>query len=218
MAMYENIPKRQYTQYKRHVNDSGERIDAKTVNKIQENINVTQIDSNDIKDKTFEERVYTILENNLYCNSCTIDYFRNGEKINDNESNNINLDINKRQVQIKDASRPATFISQTIQSPHGSDIELNDFFLVVNHEIPVGSSIKYYIETYTGERWPLKANEVKLPLHLSKNITNGFTFIAELTPNQLGETPVINGYGVLYWDAQVEANYGLTNPDLMRFP
>ena len=218
MAMYENIPKRQYTQYKRHVNDSGERIDAKTVNTIQENINVTQIDSNDIKDKTFEERVYTILENNLYCNSCTIDYFRNGEKINDNESNNINLDINKRQVQIKDASRPATFISQTIQSPHGSDIELNDFFLVVNHEIPVGSSIKYYIETYTGERWPLKANEVKLPLHLSKNITNGFTFIAEFTPNQLGETPVINGYSVLYWDAQVEANYGLTNPDLMRFP
>ena len=218
MAMYENIPKRQYTQYKRHVNDSGERIDAKTVNTIQENINVTQIDSNDIKDKTFEERVYTILENNLYCNSCTIDYFRNGEKINDNESNNINLDINKRQVQIKDTSRPATFISQTIQSPHGSDIELNDFFLVVNHEIPVGSSIKYYIETYTGERWPLKANEVKLPLHLSKNITNGFTFIAELTPNQLGETPVINGYSVLYWDAQVEANYGLTNPDLMRFP
>ena len=218
MAMYENIPKRQYTQYKRHVNDSGERIDAKTVNTIQENINVTQIDSNDIKDKTFEERVYTILENNLYCNSCTIDYFRNGEKINDNESNNINLDINKRQVQIKDTSRPATFISQTIQSPHGSDIELNDFFLVVNHEIPVGSSIKYYIETYTGERWPLKANEVKLPLHLSKNITNGFTFIAEFTPNQLGETPVINGYSVLYWDAQVEANYGLTNPDLMRFP
>ena len=192
MAMYENIPKRQYTQYKRHVNDSGERIDAKTVNKIQENI--------------------------LYCNSCTIDYFRDGEKINDNESNNINLDINKRQIQIKDASRPATFISQTIQSPHGSDIELNDFFLVVNHEIPVGSSIKYYIETYTGERWPLKANEVKLPLHLSKNITNGFTFIAELTPNQLDETPVINGYSVLYWDAQVEANYGLTNPDLMRFP
>ena len=28
----------------------------------------------------------------------------------------------------------------------------------------------------------------------------------------------LNGYAILYWDAKVEEAYGLTNPDLMRFP
>jgi hypothetical protein len=71
---------------------------------------------------------------------------------------------------------------------------------------------------HTGERWPIEANQIKLPLHLSKNIKNGFSLVAEFTPNGKNEAPVLNGYGILYWDAQVEANYGLTNPDLMRFP
>lgn len=218
MAMYDNNSKRQYTQYKRHINDSGERINAVTINKNQNDINSIQVDNSDIKDKAFEERIYTILENNLYCNSCSIDYFKNGEKINDNESRNIMIDSKKRQLTTKELGFPGTFVSKTIQSPHGTDIELNDFFLVVDHNIPVGSSIKYYIETFSGERWPISANENKLPLHLNRNITNGFTLIAEMTPNSFDETPIINGYGILYWDAQVEANYGLTNPDLMRFP
>lgn len=63
-----------------------------------------------------------------------------------------------------------------------------------------------------------KLIQIKLPLHLTKNITQGFVLVAQFTPNQLNEYPVLNGYGILYWDAQVEANYGLTNPDLMRFP
>jgi hypothetical protein len=218
MAINEYNNKRQYTQYKRHVDDSGERINAKTINSIQQDINESQKDARDIKDKAFEERVYTILENNLYCNSCSIDYFEDGKKINDSESNNIRIIANTSQLSLVDTTTNGEFKSKIIYSPHGTDIELNDFFLVTSQEVPVGSSIKYYIETYTGERWPLEANQTKLPLHLTKNLVNGFSLVAQFTPNQLNESPVLNGYGILYWDAQVEANYGLTNPDLMRFP
>lgn len=218
MALNENNNKRQYTQYKRHVNESGERINAQTVNKIQEDINVSQKDSTDIKDKAFEERVYTILENNLYCNSCSIDYFKTGEKINLNESENICVLENTSQLSVEDTTQPGLFKSMVIYSPYGSGIKMNDFFLVTSQEVPVGASIKYYIEIYNGERWPIEANKTKLPLHFSEDISNGFKLIAQFTPNNLNEYPVLNGYGVLYWDAQVEANYGLTNPDLMRFP
>ena len=69
-----------------------------------------------------------------------------------------------------------------------------------------------------GERYPISANALKTPLHLSSNIKYGFSLVAELTKNALGESPIINGYAILYWDAQVEKNYGMTNPDLQRFP
>ena len=218
MAFNENNNKRQYTQYKRHVNDSSEKINAQTINKIQSDVNEIQRQDTDIKDKAFEERVYTILDNNLYCNSCSIDYFKNAEKINLNESDNICILDNTSQLSLKDNTVPGTFKSQRIYSPYGPEIKMNDFFLITSQEVPIGASIIYYLETSTGERWPLEANEIKLPLHLTKDLTQGFTLVAEFKPNQLNEYPVLNGYGILYWDAQVEANYGLTNPDLMRFP
>jgi hypothetical protein len=218
MAMNEVNNKRQYTQYKRHVNESSERVNAQTVNKLQNDINVTQLDNTDIKDKAFEERVYTILENNLYCNSCSIDYFKTGEKINLADSSNICILPNTSQVSLKDNTESGEFRSVTIYSPYGSSIEMNDFFLVTSQEVPTGASIKYYLETHTGERWPIETNQIKLPLHLTKNLIGGFTLVAQFKPNHLNECPVLNGYGILYWDAQVEVNYGLTNPDLMRFP
>ena len=218
MSLNEHNNKRQYTQYKRHINNSGERIDAKTINKVQHDVNDTQLENTKIKDKAFEERVYTILENNLYCNSCSIDYFETGKKINDTDSDNIILENKTRQVSLKDTAIVGEFKSSKIVSPYGEDIEMNDFFLITSQEVPVGASIKYFLETNTGERWPIEPNKTKLPLHLNKNLTNGFYLIAKFKPNELKETPVLNGYGILYWDAQVEVNYGLTNPDLMRFP
>ena len=55
-------------------------------------------------------------------------------------------------------------------------------------------------------------------MHLSEGLRYGFRVIIELQANALKETPKLNGYAILYWDAKVEEAYGLTNPDLMRFP
>lgn len=219
MALNEHDTKRQYTKYKRHVNDSHERVNAETVNTLQDDLNQQQFDTNNIKDKAFEERVYTIFNNNLYTNAMFIDYFKNGNYINLNESSDdVIVDFKKSILTLKEEATSGTSISSIIYSVHGPEIEMNDFFLISNENIPTGASIKYYLETYTGERWPILANALKLPLHLSDNLTNGFKLVAVLTANALGEKPYINGYAVLYWDAQVEANYGMTNPDLQRFP
>lgn len=217
MALNEYDTKRQYTRYKRHVNDSHERVDAATVNKIQTDINVQQQDTNTVKDTAFEERVYTIFDNNLYTNAMFIDKFKTGEYVNLNASSGVKIDFNKSQLML-DGSMTGTTTSTVIYSVHGVEIELNDFFLITNQEVPVGAEIKYYIETHTGERWPILANALKLPLHLTENLRFGFKVIVDMKANALGESPVLNGYAILYWDAQVEANYGMTNPDLMRFP
>ena len=208
---------RRYTKYKRHTNDSTERIDAKDVNQIQESINAHQEDTNIIKDTAFQERVYTIFENNLYANAMFIDVYSNGEYINKINSKNYILDPKLKNVCIDNNSESCTITSTKIHSVHGEQIEINDFFLITNQHIPIGASIKYYLKLVSGEMYPITPNVLKTPLHLTSNIKYGFSLVAEITKNALGESPVVNGYAVLYWDAQVEENYGLTNPDLQRF-
>ena len=209
---------RQYTKYKRHVDDSNEKVNASTVNKIQSDINEQQHETNLVKDTAFEERVYTIFNNNLYTNAMFVDYYKQGQYLNLNESDNVEINFEKTQLSLKAGSKSGTAISSKIYSVHGSDVEMNDFFLITNQDIPVGAEIKYYLETNKGERWPILANALKLPLHLTENIKNGFKVVAELKSNSLGESPLLNGYAVLYWDAKVEEDYGMTNPDLQRFP
>ena len=218
MALNEYDSKRQYTQYKRHVNESNERVNAETVNKLQTDINTQQQDTNQVKDTAFEERVYTIFNNNLFTNAMFIDYYKTGEYLNVTESSAVVVDFEKSLVTIDSKSSKGTAVSTKIFSVHGVEIETNDFFLITNDYAPIGANIKYFLETHTGERWPIIPNALKLPLHLSENIAYGFKVVIELTANALDEKPYVNGYALLYWDKQVELNYGMTNPDLPRFP
>ena len=218
MAMNETNTTRRYTKYKRHVNDSTERIDAKDVNQIQENINEHQEDVNIVKDEAFIERVYTIFDNNLFANAMFLDTYENGQYIDKVQSSNYLLDPKLNNVSLSKDADAATVSSIRIHSVHGETIELNDFFLITNEYIPKGASIKYFLKLSTGERYPISANALKTPLHLSQNLKYGFSIVAEITANALKEVPIINAYAVLYWDAQVEKDYGITNPDLQRFP
>lgn len=218
MSINETNTIRRYTKYKRHVNDASERINANDINQIQKDINEHQKDTNIIKDEAFQERVYTLFENNLYTNAMFLDVYENGEYIDKVNSNNYTLDPKLKNISINKNNNSGTVTSIKICSVHGEDIELNDFFLITNQRVPTGASIKYYLKLTNGECYPISANALKTPLHLSNNIKYGFNLIAELTKNALGESPIINGYSILYWDAQVEKNLGMTNPDLQRFP
>lgn len=219
MALNEHDPKRQYTKYKRHVDESHERINAGTVNSLQDNLNSQQEDTNLVKDKAFEERVYTIFNNNLFTNAMFIDYFKSGEHIDLNASKNgILLDYPNRQMTLEQDSYEGTAISERIYSVHGEDIGLNDFFLITNEDIPMGAQINYFLETFTGERWSIRPNSLKTPMHLTENLKYGFRMVIEMHANSLNEKPKLNGYALLYWDERVEENLGMTNPDLQRFP
>ena len=219
MALNDYNPNRQYTKYKRHVNESLERVDAGTVNTLQDDINAQQLEANKIRDTAFEERVYTIFNNNLYVNAMFIDYFKTGEYINLYASTEgVRVDSNGSLLTLKPSAPYGDAVSTVIHSVHGPEIELNDFFLITNEDIPVGASIKYFLELSTGERYPILANQLKTPMHLHKNITNGVKLVISMKANGLGELPKLNGYALLYWDAQVEEDYGFTNPELQRFP
>lgn len=209
---------RRYTKYKRHVNDSSERVDATDINKVQNSVNTIESDTNSIKDKAFEERVYTIFNNNLYVNAMFLDTFENSKYIDMTQTNDMTFDTDLLNISVAKGKSAATITSTRVFSVHGEKTGINDFFLVTNQSVPTGASIKYYLQTMNGEKYPITANVQKTPLHLSQNLQYGFYIVAELQSNSLGESPVINGYAILYWDAQIEADLGLVNPDLQRFP
>lgn len=218
MAIQDMDSTRKYTKYKRHTNESSERIQAETINTIQKDTQEAQVERNIIKDNAFEERVYTIFNNNLYANAMFIDTYKNGNYIQMLHSKNIKLDENLFNVSLIDKTTEGYVQSCHIASVHGDDVPINDFFLVTNQYVPIGSSIEYYLQMNNGQRYQIKENSLKTPLHFSNDITYGINLVAVIRPNSLGESPVINDYALLYWDAQVEKNLGLINPDLQRFP
>lgn len=218
MAIQDMDNKRRYTQYKRHVNESHERINADTVNTIQKDIQYAQEDRHIIKDQAFQERIYTIFNNNLFVNAMFIDPVENGNYINMLHSSNIKLDGELYRVSLDKKDTPGIMLGRSIHSAYGEEIGLNDFFLITNEYVPTGSSIKYYLVMHNGEKHEITPNVLKTPLHLAESIRYGFTLEADIKPNALNESPVINDYAVLYWDEQVEKNLGLINPDLQRFP
>ena len=63
---------------------------------------------------------------------------------------------------------------------HGEKIELNDFFLITNEYVPIGASIKYYLELENKERYAISPNALKTPLHLSSNIKYGFRLVQQV--------------------------------------
>jgi hypothetical protein len=218
MAIQDMDSTRKYTKYKRHTNEASERIQAETINTIQKDTQEAQVDRNIIKDVAFQERVYTIFNNNLYVNAMFVDPYENGNYIQMLHSKNIKLDEKLYNISLDDKNTEGYIQSCHIASVHGDEIGINDFFLVTNQYIPVGASIEYYLQLNNGQRYQIKENSLKTPLHFTENITYGINLVTVLKPNALGESPIINDYALLYWDEQVEKNLGLINPDLQRFP
>ena len=132
MALNDYENKKKYTKFKRHVDDSKERINAESINKIQEGISEQQVETNKIKNRAFEERVYTIFENNLYTNAMFKDTLENGEYLNMTQSSNTYFNTDELNIQLTKNSTSGEIKSTKIYSVHGPQIELNDFFLISN--------------------------------------------------------------------------------------
>ena len=218
MAIQEMDSTRKYTKYKRHANEASERIQAETINTIQKDTQEAQIDRILIKDTAFQERVYTIFNNNLYVNAMFMDPYENGNYIQMLYSKNIKLDEKIYNISLEDKDKEGHVQSCLIMSVHGDEVGINDFFLVTNQYVPIGASLEFYIQLNNGQRYQIKENALKTPLHFTENIIHGINLVAVFKPNAMGESPVVNSYALLYWDEQVEKNLGLINPDLQRFP
>lgn len=208
---------RVYTKFQRHVDNAEEVISAKHINQVQEALGDTEQNVGKLKDYRFIDSVLFSFDSNLYVNSMFGDEVNNKKYIDFTLSTAIKHDEKERSIYVENKSLAGDVLTTRITSSIDEEVPLNDFFLVTDHYIPQGASIKYHLVTDMNETFPILPNEPKVPTTIL-NGTPSVRVKAILTKNSLGETPKLYGLALLFFDPAVEAQYGLINPDLRRFP
>lgn len=206
---------RVYTKFTRHIDNAKEPVSADHVNDVQSSISDAERNINRLHDEQFLDKVMFSFDNNLFVNSLFANETNDRQYTDFTLSSHIQLNENERSIYVDNVSLSGELLTTRIHSSVGGGIPLNDFFLVTDEHIPTGASIKYYLVSDNEEVFPIKPNEVK-PCHMFVRVMD-VRIKAVLTKNALGESPKVYGLSLMFFDPAVEAQYGLTNPDLRRF-
>ncbi len=172
---------------------------------------ITRHDIAEFGDNTFINSVKISFDNNKYVNSMFVNEIKDREYSDFYLSDNIVYNSIESCLKVKDLTKNGLYYStekctdETYKSP------LNNFFLVVDEVIPTGCDIIYHIITDDNRNFLIKSNDT-VPLKLNIPCYS-FRLKASLLSNKIN-TPVINGFAVLYYDDYVQKAYRLINVDL----
>lgn len=162
-------------------------------------------------DAVFFENVAFVFNNNRYVNTFFINEIKDKEFSNITDSDNVKFDLLESSITLVDPLSDGTYYSTEIMTDKNYKSDLNNFFIVVDEDVPPGCDILYYIITHDNKAFPIKPNATT-PLKM-KMPTTSFKLKAELITNG-NDYPKIRSYAILYHDQFIEDSYGLINPDL----
>lgn len=167
-----------------------------------------------IGDAVFFDRVMFNFENNRFVNAIFLNEVKDREYSDFASSHNIEFNQIESSISLQDNTERGIYLSTKICTTEGVPALLNDFFLIVDEEVPPGTDILYYLVTNYGEVYPIRPNS-DLPLRIEGDGPKPLSFKikAVLTPNG-NDKPKIRGLAMLYFDEFVERQLGLVNPDL----
>lgn len=191
--------------------------EAKAINSrltVSDDINRSDIVK--LGDAAFFDRVMFSFENNRYANAIFLNEIKDREYSDFASSHNVEFDPIESSVRLSDIRDTGIYISTELSTSVEKRGLLNDFFLIVDEDVPAGTDILYYLITNYDEVFPIKPNST-IPLRLEENVLKPISFKikAVLKPNGNDE-PKLRGLAVLYYDSAVEAQLGLINPDLVE--
>lgn len=167
-----------------------------------------------IGDAVFFDRVMFNFENNRYVNAIFLNEVKDREYSDFASSHNIEFNQIESSISLQNKEERGIYLSTKICTSDGVPALLNDFFLIVDEDVPPGTDILYYIVTNYGEVYPIRPNH-DIPVRIEGDGPKPISFKikAVLTPNG-NDVPKIRGLAVLYFDEFVERQLGLVNPDL----
>lgn len=167
-----------------------------------------------IGDAVFFDRVMFNFENNRYVNAIFLNEVKDREYSDFASSHNIEFNQIESSISLQNKEERGIYLSTKICTSDGVPALLNDFFLIVDEDVPPGTDILYYIVTNYGEVYPIRPNH-DIPVRIEGDGPKPISFKikAVLTPNG-NDVPKIKGLAVLYFDEFVERQLGLVNPDL----
>lgn len=174
---------------------------------------ITRHDIAEFGDNTFLNSVKISFDNNKYTNSMFVNEVKDREYSDFYLSDNIVYNSIESCLKVKDLTKNGVYYSTEKCTDETYKSQLNNFFLVVDEVIPTGCDIIYHIITDDNRNFLIKANDT-VPLVLNIPCYS-FRIKANLLSNKIN-TPVINGFAVLYYDDYVQKAYRLINVDLSK--
>ncbi|WP_238918143.1 hypothetical protein [Clostridium sp. YIM B02555] len=174
---------------------------------------ITRHDIAEFGDNTFLNSVKISFDNNKYVNSMFVNEVKDREYSDFYLSDNMVYNSIESSLKVKDLTKNGVYYSTKKCTDETYKSQLNNFFLVVDEVIPTGCDIIYHIITDDNRNFLIKANDT-VPLVLNIPCYS-FRLKANLLSNKIN-TPVINGFAVLYYDDYVQKAYRLINVDLSK--
>lgn len=174
---------------------------------------ITRHDIAEFGDNTFLNSVKISFDNNKYVNSMFVNEVKDREYSDFYLSDNMVYNSIESSLKVKDLTKNGVYYSTEKCTDETYKSQLNNFFLVVDEVIPTGCDIIYHIITDDNRNFLIKANDT-VPLVLNIPCYS-FRLKANLLSNKVN-TPVINGFAVLYYDDYVQKAYRLINVDLSK--
>jgi len=174
---------------------------------------ITRHDIAEFGDNTFINSVKISFDNNKYVNSMFVNEIKSREYSDFYLSDNVIYNSIESCLKVADLTKNGVYYSVEKCTDETYKSELNNFFLVTDEVIPTGCDITYHIVTNDNRNFLIKSNDT-VPLVLNVPCYS-FRIRAYLSSNKIN-TPVINGFAVLYYDEYVQKAYRLINVDLSK--
>lgn len=168
----------------------------------------------DVTDGTFFNTAMFVFDNNPYTNAFFVNEIVDREYSDLVASHNIKYDNDVSCITLESPVMDGTYLSTQLCTDTSYRSELNDFFLVVDEDVPAGCDILYYIVTDRDKVYPIKPNAGS-PMHIEFEPERPIYFRVKAIIKANGtEYPRINAFAILYHDKFIEESYGLINPNL----
>lgn len=202
------------TPFKAHIDNIKEVVSAKDINKIQEVINDVQRQHIQLADGQFRHQAFLALESSNFANSMFLDELETPYKVLLAKSSNVVFDKEESCVKVIQSGNIREGEMLTVKMSSQYPTVINEFSLLVDHHIPRGAAIRYFISNDGTSFYPIKPNVSEATVLKYKN--NEIFLKAQLIKNKDFESPKIYGFCILYRDPVVDKMYGLDDIDLSR--
>lgn len=202
--------RRPITNFKPHINNANEAIDAEHLNQLQVAINQTELkQAQGVKQQFINEALF-ILSNSLSANAIQFLSDENSFGLIAFPPSGFTLDSNEQGLALSNHLYTASFKTNKLAG-HLHNSKLNQFTLIADCYVPVGAGIEYYL-TINGGRVSQRIypnddySFNQSPLQLSEPVED-YQLTVIMKENQAKQSPVLYQLALLFHDEAVDEHF-----------
>lgn len=168
-------------------------------------------------DKSFFNHVMLLFESNQKTNSCFINNLKDRSDSDFSKSYNVQLDPLNTCLKLENKKEIGEYFTREIFSNEKADSTMNNFYLIVEQDVPKNSIVKYFIVTDNDEMFPIESNNKNALVMKDNNKLPKSIRIKAYMKQGSGDMQIrIKGIALLYNDSYIEKQVDIFNPEFDR--